>query len=74
MTGPTASCDWREVGEGCLYGFLYNGRDEPLLLELPGCNFTDAQDVNIWEEVVGPCYEVLFGPSRGFRFRKGATR
>ena len=72
MTGPTASCNWRVYGAGCLYGFLYNGRDEPLLLEPPGCNFTDAQDVNIRGDVVGPCYQLLSGPSRGFRFRNGA--
>ena len=72
MTGPTASCDWNVMGAGCLYGFLYNGRDEPLLLEPPGCILTDAQDVNIRGDVVGPCYQLRFGPSRGFRFRNGA--
>jgi hypothetical protein len=72
MTGNTASCDWRVDGEGCLYGFLYNGRDEPLLLEPPGCHFTDGQDVTIRGEVVGGCSEVLSVRPRGFRFRKGA--
>lgn len=73
MTGPTAPCDWRTGAEGCLfYGFLFNGREEPLVIQPPDCPWTDAVDVNSRGEVVGGCSADLgLRTEHGFRFRNG---
>ena len=74
MTGPTTPCTPGE--EGCVYyGFLYNGRDEPVFFLPTGCDSTDAMDVNSLGDVVGVCHPV--GSSgqvgNGFRLRNGAS-
>jgi hypothetical protein len=72
MTGPTVLCEPR-VAAGCQLGFLYNGRDEPLFLDPPGCRLSiDARDVNARGDVVGLCGEAWLGPTHGFRYRDGA--
>jgi hypothetical protein len=73
MTGPTTPCTPGE--EGCVYyGFLYNGRDEPLFFLPTGCDSTDAMDVNNRGAVVGTCHPVGSNKQAGtgFRLRDGA--
>jgi len=72
MTGPTVLCE-SPGGEGCQFGFLYNGRDEPLFLDPPGCPFgIDARDVNTRGDVVGLCGKVRNRGAHGFRYSNGA--
>jgi len=73
MTGPTTPCTPGE--EGCVYyGFLYNGRDEPVFFLPTGCDTTDAMDVNNRGDVVGTCHPIGSGlqAGSGYRLRDGA--
>jgi len=74
MTGPTTPCTPGEAG--CVfYGFLYNGRDEPLFFLPTGCDSTDAMDVNNRGDVVGVCHPVgsSGGVGYGYRLRNGTS-
>jgi hypothetical protein len=73
MTGPTLLCEPSGGGVGCQLGFLYNGRDEPLFLDPPGCRVNiHTNDVNARGEVVGSCQVVQFGPFRGYKYADGS--
>jgi uncharacterized membrane protein len=73
LAGPTALCDWTGGAEDCLFGFLYNGRDDPVFLAPPGCRASiETADVNTRGDVVGGCRETRLGLWRGWQYRKGA--